>query len=793
LKNKFYNLHLHCALGPRVDPWLGAPEADLSIAGYRDAYERAYHSCYGPNTSAALRDPYDEGRVIDLVNNFESVGFDASLELLSWLETRHPRVYRRLQAADAAQCREFGHGGALAVPYPPLLLPLAPRRDKRTVVRWGLEDFRRRFGRDAEGMWLPENAIDDETCEILIEAGIRFTVAARTQAASVRPVGADDDAWIETTPETLDPRRPYRWSSKEQPGRRLAVFAYRTDLSPRAMLTRTALASDDALAVDACQSFANRLIDSLTANDAAELAHLAIDGEWFGLIHPYGERALAFTLDLLEREAPALRANYAAFLELFPPPQEIELKPASARSCPHGLERWRGDCSCAGEGAGNWRAPLRFALERLGRDASEAAFALVRPLCADPEDALNAAGPVLFSSPANRVEDFLADAATRHPTPEQARRLLRAAEVRRAALAPLAHWTWQGDGPLSADAVEALAACSRAVFVLSLESPERAVAVESALLDELARVPDPSAAASGIADAYRRIAGLRSVGVRRAAAHEALFLALRERVACLPVLEAPFLEFSFSLLSRRDRPERGGQARLFVFSAAVRDRRTFDRFQGVAVVLDAGAAAVDCWTEPSDDPERDSSELERLFVDSGAEALRSACAQRFDSRAWGIDGMLGETRRAVARELSARRSGDADADQLRARWQALIATLETSAGDPEAVASLLADSVPIANDPDAARGMERIRRQLSGSAARFAEAPSPETAAPVRRLLTAARDSALPLNVWELRDLARAGLARAGNALGEDDRRELLSMLGLAETALKEERWSPAS
>jgi hypothetical protein len=60
-------------------------------------------------------------------------------------------------------------------------------------------------------------------------------------------------------------------------------------------------------------------------------------------------------------------------------------------------------------------------------------------------------------------------------------------------------------------------------------------------------------------------------------------------------------------------------------------------------------------------------------------------------------------------------------------------------------------------------------------------------------MLEAARNSSLPLNVWELRDLARAGLARSKETLAEDERRALLALLGLAETALKEERWSPAN
>jgi hypothetical protein len=793
LKNKFYTLHLHCSLGPRVDPWLGGPETDPTASPYRDAYERAYHACYGPNTSAPLRDPNRGGLVSELVNNFERVGFDAAPDLLAWLESRRPRVYRRLLEADAAQVREFGHGGALAVPYPPLLLPLAPARDRRTAVRWGLEDFENRFGRRAEGMWLPENAVDDDTLELLVEEGLRFTVVARTQAARVRPVGADSvEAWTDVLPERLDPRRPYRWSSKARPGSWLGVFAYRTDLSPRPMLEKNALTENDDAAVDSCQSFANRFVDSLTANDAAELAHLAVDGEWFGLVHPYGERALAFTLDLLEREAPARRANYATFLDLFPPPQEIDLKPASARSCAHGLGRWRGSCACLDSAAGGeWISPLREALERAQRETTEAALSIAAPLTADPERALDGAAPVLFSSDTEAVEDYLETASRRHPTPEQARSLLRCAEIRRSALASLGHWTWQGDGPDSVEGVEALASVARAVDVLRLEDPARAEAIESSLISDLERVPRGEG--SNCADLFRSVFAARRADAKRVATHEALFRALSERVPGLPRLDAPNFARSSELLARRDRPSRDGNSSLFVFRVFSRDLRTFETFEGTAAVFDNGGTDLECRLGPSENCEKTAAALADIFVSQDPEAARRDAAERLGSTAWALDGLIGETRRAAVRELSARRGGDAEADEVRARWLELLSALDRSEEDPGKIASLLADSAPLSNDPEAVRGFDRIRRHLALSAAAFAESPSSESVAEIRSLLEAARDSRLPLNVWEIRDLGRSGLIRGARVLPPEERGALLSLLELAETSLKEDRWSPAN
>ena len=87
------------------------------------------------------------------------------------------------------------------------VLPLASRRDKVTEVRWGLADFRRRFGRDAEGLWLPETAADEETLVVLAEEGVRFTILAPQQVDNTNLSGA-----------------PLRFAAGG--GRDLAVFVY---------------------------------------------------------------------------------------------------------------------------------------------------------------------------------------------------------------------------------------------------------------------------------------------------------------------------------------------------------------------------------------------------------------------------------------------------------------------------------------------------------------------------------------------------------------------------------------
>ena len=95
-------------------------------------------------------------------------------------------IRRSSMPTSKASERFSGHGSAIAQGYNHMILPLANRRDKVTQVKWGIADFESRFGRQPEGMWLPETAVDTETLEVLAENGIQFTILAPRQAKRVR-------------------------------------------------------------------------------------------------------------------------------------------------------------------------------------------------------------------------------------------------------------------------------------------------------------------------------------------------------------------------------------------------------------------------------------------------------------------------------------------------------------------------------------------------------------------------------------------------------------------------------
>ena len=222
--NRAIVIHGHFYQPPRENPWLESVEVQDSAAPYHDWNERVTAECYAPNTAARRVDEHN--RVLDIVDNFEKISFNIGPTLFVWLERHRPEVYAKIIAADRASvAARDGHGNASAQVYNHMIMPLATRRDKVTQVRWGIDDFRARFGREPEGLWLPETAVDNESLEVLAEAGVKFTVLAPHQALRVRPLGAA--TWEETN--GIDPSRAYLWRGPR--GLTLAIFFYDGHLS----------------------------------------------------------------------------------------------------------------------------------------------------------------------------------------------------------------------------------------------------------------------------------------------------------------------------------------------------------------------------------------------------------------------------------------------------------------------------------------------------------------------------------------------------------------------------------
>ena len=504
---RFVAIHGHFYQPPRENPWLEAVEVQDSAAPFHDWNERITAECYAPNTAARRVDHAD--RILDVVDNFEKISFNVGPTLCAWLEREAPDVYRKIVDADRASVRaRDGHGNALAQVYNHMIMPLATRRDKVTQVAWGVADFRARFGREPEGMWLPETAVDSETLEVLAEAGLKFTILAPAQAARVR---AGVDAPWEDLAGGIDPSQPYRWRGPG--GHELVLFFYDGPVS-RAIAFESLLERGERLVARLEGAFSDK-------RDGAQLVHVATDGESYGHHRRFGEMALAAAVRQLEAKQSATLTNYGAFLASHPPVHEVAIHEATAWSCPHGVERWRSDCGCRmrGDWHQRWRAPLRATLDWL-RDEIDAFYeSRASAWLKDPWAARDAYVEVILDRSAERLEGFFArhqrvalDATARL----EVRRLL---EMQRNRLLMFTSCGWFFDEVSSIEPVQILRYAAMAIqYLADLGGPR----LESEMAHRLADAPSNLAAVRDGGVVWARLIRPAVVDVRRVVAHYAI-------------------------------------------------------------------------------------------------------------------------------------------------------------------------------------------------------------------------------------------------------------------------------
>lgn len=345
-------IHGHFYQPPRENPWTGQVDAEASAAPDHDWNTRITRESYRP-----------------LAPVYEFLSVDFGPTLLDWLEREARDVFDAVIRADHASVRRLGHGNALAMPYHHIILPLASRRDKETEARWGIADFKRRFGRAPVGFWLPETAVDRETLEVLAAEGIAFTVLAPHQVQQ-------------------PPARGLPGTVALDGGRAIAVFVY-----------DGGLAHD--VAFGGLQSDSDRWTATLEHTAPGAIASIAVDGETFGHHHKGGSAALATLLQRLQHSRRVQLTNFAAALATHPPTQELELVAPSSWSCAHGVERWRSACGCRVHhdvpSQQDWRAPLRAAVDWLAGEIHTIYAREGRDLPGGPwafRDAAGATGPV---------------------------------------------------------------------------------------------------------------------------------------------------------------------------------------------------------------------------------------------------------------------------------------------------------------------------------------------------------------------------------------------------------------
>lgn len=639
MTGRYVCVHGHFYQPPRENPWLGAVEAQPSAAPHHDWNARITSECYAPNTRCRILD--DKGRIARLVNNFDSISFNVGPTLLAWLERNDPTTYARILEADRRGITRFGgHGPALAQVYNHIIMPLANDRDRKTQVAWGLADFRHRFGRMPEGMWLAETAADVPSLEDLAAAGIKFTILSPYQAAQVKPIGSA--TWVDVRGGLIDTTKPYK--AELPSGRSIIVFFYDGPVS-QAIAFERLLHSGEKLARRLLGAFRPTL-----ERAGRQLVTVSTDGETYGHHVAHGDMALAYAIETIRQGKDAELTIFAQFLEKNPPTDLVEIIEPSSWSCSHGVDRWRADCGCSTGGEPGWsqawRGPLRTALDNL-RDRLAVEFeAGAGQLLADPWAARDAYIRVILDRRPETVAAFLHEHAGRSLSATERVSALRWLEVQHHCLLMYTSCGWFFDELSRIEPTQVLAYAGRAIH---LAEQLGITGIEEPFRDDLAAARSNIPACGDGRAIYDRAVRGHRVGLDQVAAHyavAALFEAdpRQTPVFCYEVTAEPL---------RRLQVE-GKAAQILWGRAKVRDRVTEDvgDFAFAAVHLGeldlrGGVRPVG---DPADDAERDW-KLEVAFTAHDFASVLKILDDEFHARRYSLKAVFHDEREKLLEQI----------------------------------------------------------------------------------------------------------------------------------------------
>ena len=453
--NKFICIHGHFYQPPRENPWLETVELQDSASPYHDWNERICFECYAPNARARLLD--GDGKIERIVSNYSRISFNFGPTLLSWMKDKQPEIHQAIVDADKKSQERFsGHGSAIAQGYNHMILPLANSRDQHTQVIWGIHDFASRFGRQPEGMWLPETAADTATLDILAEHGIKFTILSPYQAKRIRPL-TKDAGWEDVDRARIDPTMPYLVQLPS--GRSIVVFFYDSPVSQAVAFEKLLVNGE---------RFSARLLDAFDdGRNHDQLVHIGTDGESYGHHFQFGDMALAFALRRVEENENTKLTIYGEFLATHPPAYEVEIHERSAWSCSHGVERWKSDCGCCAGGHGGWnqkwRTPLREAMDWLRDKLAPFYETKAGEYLKDPWQARDEYVSVILDRSPENIARFFANTARRTLNePEQAT-VFQLLEMQRHAMLMFTSCGWFFDEISGIETVQVIQYAARAL------------------------------------------------------------------------------------------------------------------------------------------------------------------------------------------------------------------------------------------------------------------------------------------------------------------------------------------
>lgn len=674
----YVTVHGHFYQPPRENPYLDAIERQPSASPYHDWNERIHHECYRPNAFARVLN--ERGELVGIVNNYEYLSFNIGPTLMSWLERYDVEVYQRILEADRKSCdRLNGKGNAIAQVYNHIIMPLANERDKYTQIRWGKEDFRSRFGRDPEGMWLAETAVDYATLEALVVEGIRFIVLAPSQAQRCRLLPTDEQPvtqWHEVGGSQIDPTRPYRCflkpalstqnrdsmdSSLAENGHPLPdtpyidIFFYDGPIS-RDMGFNDVLGNSHHLA--------GRIGQAVRGDHRpAQLISVATDGETFGHHKGGTEKTLAYAF--LE-EFPNRNwtvTNFAHYLSLNPPSWEVELKPMTAWSCAHGVDRWQDNCGCGGEGGvwhQKWRRPLRNALDWLRDQLIKVYEETGRQFFRDPWQARDEYIKVMRDRSVANVSRFFSRHQNHKLLAAEQVDALRLLEMQRHALLMYTSCGWFFEELSRPEGTQILRYAARA---MELAGDVAGVQLEKGFLKRLAQAPSNVDLFKHGGEVYRQLVLTAQINFRQVAAQYAITSLFSNRnqndgsteLSCVIRHPTNRRVYCYSAQQLDYQLQRMGTLTLAVGQLRLVSEITWETEHLVFAVLHLGGWDFNCCIQPFAGRRTYTQLKDKLF-----EALQHASAahtiramnQLFGDQSYSLQDLFAEERHRIMRLLS---------------------------------------------------------------------------------------------------------------------------------------------
>lgn len=631
-------IHGHFYQPPRENPWTEVVEPEPSALPFHDWNERIYHECYRANGNARIVS--SSGRMEAIENNYLFLSFNFGPTLLSWMEKEHPHGYERILAADRESLAlRAGHGNAIAQGYNHCILPLCNERDRVTQIRWGLREFKHRFRRDAESIWLPETACNDAVLGTCIDEGLRYIILAPGQCLRVREIGTKE--WTMTENSDVDPGRAYRYFHRDGSHRSIALFFYDGPIARSLAFGEGLRSSQDLVnVIGRAQKGEGRIV------------HVATDGESYGHHTKWGDRTLAYGLKHEAASADYQITNYGEYLDRCPPAWEAEVKPGpegegTAWSCAHGVGRWIRDCGCqtGGQEGWNqaWRGPLRQALNGLRDFAVTCYEEGAKGLLKDPWAARNDFISVLLEPSEESRSRFLKSHAARALDEGEQVRALSLLDMQRQAMLMFTSCGWFFTELSGIETVQILKYACRLMDDLSelgYKPPRKEFL--AALNAAKSNVPEYGTGA----DIFRRFVEPSKVGLDRLSAHLAISSLIEEPQAG----NFGAHDFEFSSV----RKEQLGKTRLATGRVRLKNRLTGRPYDCMFAAAHLGGIDFHCCVARFESEEALEESARRVggeFKRGLIPPLLRAMREEFGVREFGLENLLAGQRERIAKAV----------------------------------------------------------------------------------------------------------------------------------------------